>query len=284
MLRAAARAPDRLRERRDRIATFVRGLLRPDGAFRDRRGNGDLYYTLFGIECLAALAAELPVEPLTACLRRFGEGESLDLVHLACLARCWSAVGGRAPREPILRRIASHRRDDGGFAGSPASAHGSAYASFLALGAYQDLGEALPDPDGLARCASSLRTADGGYANEPGAPVGLTPAAAAAVTVLQQLRRPIDPAMADWLVDRHRPDGGFVAAPPVPLPDLLSTATALHALSAMGVPLAGLAGPCEAFIESLWDDRGGFRGHAADDEPDCEYTFYGLLALGHLIG
>jgi hypothetical protein len=27
---------------------------------------------------------------------------------------------------------------------------------------------------------------------------------------------------------------------------------------------------------------GGFRGAASDVMPDCEYTFYGLLAMGHL--
>ena len=36
------------------------------------------------------------------------------------------------------------------------------------------------------------------------------------------------------------------------------------------------------FLDSLWDARGGFHGHWADDHLDAEYTFYGLLALGHL--
>jgi len=29
-------------------------------------------------------------------------------------------------------------------------------------------------------------------------------------------------------------------------------------------------------------DSGGFRGAASDVMADCEYTFYGLLAMGHL--
>jgi hypothetical protein len=36
------------------------------------------------------------------------------------------------------------------------------------------------------------------------------------------------------------------------------------------------------FIDTLWSAEGGFHGHWADDHLDAEYTFYGLLALGHL--
>jgi len=32
----------------------------------------------------------------------------------------------------------------------------------------------------------------------------------------------------------------------------------------------------------LWTNRGGFYGNWLDDTLDCEYTYYGLLALGHL--
>jgi hypothetical protein len=36
------------------------------------------------------------------------------------------------------------------------------------------------------------------------------------------------------------------------------------------------------FVDSLWTNRGGFFGSWLDDTLDCEYTYYGLLALGHL--
>jgi hypothetical protein len=35
-------------------------------------------------------------------------------------------------------------------------------------------------------------------------------------------------------------------------------------------------------VDTLWSAEGGFHGHWADDHLDAEYTFYGLLALGHL--
>jgi hypothetical protein len=40
--------------------------------------------------------------------------------------------------------------------------------------------------------------------------------------------------------------------------------------------------PCLDFVDSLWTSTGGFYGNWADDAVDCEYTYYGLLALGHL--
>jgi hypothetical protein len=36
------------------------------------------------------------------------------------------------------------------------------------------------------------------------------------------------------------------------------------------------------FVDTLWSADGGFHGHWADDALDVEYTYYGLLALGHL--
>jgi hypothetical protein len=85
-----------------------------------------------------------------------------------------------------------------------------------------------------------------------------------------------------WLLDRCYAGGGFFASRATPVPDLLSTATALHALTALQVPIAGVREPCLDFVDSLWTNRGGFYGTWADDAADCEYTYYALLALGHL--
>ena len=49
------------------------------------------------------------------------------------------------------------------------------------------------------------------------------------------------------------------------MPDLLSTATALHALAILQVPLAPIQDSCLDFIDTLWTNRGGFYGSWADD-------------------
>jgi prenyltransferase beta subunit len=86
----------------------------------------------------------------------------------------------------------------------------------------------------------------------------------------------------DWLLTCHHADGGFLAIPKAPIPDLLSTAVSLHALSGAQVDLSRIKEPCLDYVDSLWSAEGGFHGNWTDHQLDCEYTYYGLLALGHL--
>jgi hypothetical protein len=285
MLQVARLAPNTLGESRDLVSAFLRERLNPDGGFQDRAGASDLYYTVFGLDALIALQDPLPVEQSAAYLNGFADGAGLDLVHLACLARAWAALRRQPdPRlaDPLLARIEACRHDDGGYATTSAAAHSSAYGAFLAMGAYQDLGRAVPEPARLVTSLERLRAADGSYANHPGLNTGVTTATAAAVLVLRHLDAALDRTAGLWLLDRCHARGGFFASRTTPVPDLLSTATALHALAALHVPIAGLRDPCLDFVDSLWTNRGGFFGTWADDTADCEYTFYALLALGHL--
>jgi prenyltransferase beta subunit len=284
-LQIARLAPKLLGDSTDLVAEFVRGRLRADGGFSNRAGDSDLYYTVFGLQALLALRVDLPVESSAAYLRGFGTGEELDLVHLSCLAGCWAMmpVSALAPatRDAILARVELYRTDDGGYHASRDAAHGTAYHAFLAMGACQDLGAMPPYPDRVAASLGALASADGAFANGPGRPRGSTPATAAAVTLIRHLDMPASPALAAWLLARCY-EGGFFASPDAPVPDLLSTATALHALSSLHTPIDGIREACLDFVDSLWTSQGAFFGSWADDVPDCEYTFYGLLALGHL--
>ena len=284
MLQVARLAPKSLGESRDLVAGFLRGALNPDGGFRDRAGDSDLYYTVFGLEGLLALQEPVP-ESTTTYLRGFGGGAALDFVHLTCLARAWGSVSKMGPPDDVRAAIAaglsSYRSPDGGFAVSRSAETGSAYACFLAMGAYEDLGGSV-DTEGLLRCLDGMRASDGGYANHPGALEASTPATAAAVILMHHIGAPLQPTAAAWLRARCHPDGGFFAAPRAPLPDLLSTATALHALSAIHADTSALREPCLDFVDTLWTNTGGFCGSWADPTLDCEYTYYGLLALGHL--
>lgn len=286
MHQAARLAPKLLGGHRAAVAAFLRSHQTPDGGFRGRAEQSDLYYTVFALEGLVALDADFSRDAAARHLASFAGGEGLDLVHLACLARCWAALGrpGLAPaaRAQLIDRIEGHRSADGGYSSSPGAEQGSAYACFLALGAIEDLGVSVQQPEGIIRCLSSLRKDDGGIANERGLHAGSTPATAAAVTILRHLDGPTDVAARDWLLARVHPQGGFAATAAAPVPDLLSTGTALHALAGVGAPLAHLRAPCLDFVEGLWADEGGFRGTWLDEEPDAEYTFYALLALGHL--
>jgi hypothetical protein len=195
MLQVARLAPKVLGESAALVEKFLHGKLTPAGGFADRQGRPDLYYTVFGIEGLMALRAEVPAERIACWVRSFGDGAGQDFVHLCSLARCAAGLGGDVlpdqHREALARRIEAFRAPDGGYHGTPGKARGSAYGALLAWGGYADLGLAMPDAGRLGASVQSLRLRDGSFANEPGLPQGTTTATAAAVTLCRHLGLPL---------------------------------------------------------------------------------------------
>jgi len=294
MLKAASRAKHLLNDSADLVVNFVNRQLNQDGGFKGRSNQSDLYYTVFGLESLLALDADIPQERIINYLQKFGDGSGLDLVHLACLARCradvsqfHSAGSATGIRDGITRNIERYRCPDGAYNALTGTSHGSAYGCFLALGAHQDLNIEMQNPAAMADCIKLLRLPDAGYSNDSSIPIGSTPATAAALTLLHYLNEPVDNLSTDWLLSRLHPKGGFVAMATLGqngIPDLLSTATSLHALALIGISTDNIKDRCLDFLDTLWSTEGSFRGNWADDILDCEYTYYGLLALGHLNG
>jgi len=283
MLQVARLAQKVLGDSTDLVRAFYQSQQNSDGGFKDRSGRSDLYYTVFGLEGLLALQADIDRQKMHAYLETFGAGEDLDFIHLCCLARCWAAVNEQpSTTRELLTRIEAFRTPDGGYSVMPASKVGSAYAGFLGYAAYQDLRVTLPDPLHLVQSLKFLETPDGAWANERGVHVGSTNPTAATVNLLNNLRMPVSHAVAAWLKAREHSEGGFTASPLTRMPDLLSTATTLHALAAMEEPLGPVKDRCLDFVDSLWTNEGGFYGHWGDTALDGEYTYYGLLALGHL--
>ena len=300
MLQIARVAQKALGDSAGLVRDFLLRQITLEGGGADRAGQADLYYTIFVLAGLEALQAEIPKPRVEPFVSGFGDGENLDFVHLGALARCRAAIGGTSAlsrvecnterakarafhHDEILSRVEHFRTTDGGYDVKPGTPYGNAYGCFVALGAYQDLGAELPEPLRMVQCLKFLETPDGAWGNVRGMRKGTVPATAAAITLLHQLGMPINAAAGDWLLAQIHSDGGWLAVPGAPIPDLLSTATALHALSCLDRPLPdALREKCLDFVDTLWNADGGFHGHWADDALDSEYTFYGLLALGHL--
>ena len=287
MLQVARLAPTLLGDEASQLVeTFVRSQQQQDGGFCGRDGKSDLYYTSFAIDALTALQVELPRETLRSFLGSFGEGDSLDFVHLCCLARAWSALEKNGPPiEAILTHLEEKFRtsSDGGYNQSPGAEFGSCYGCFLAYGAYRDHDRTPPEATRMIEeCLTALAAGEGAWANDRNLPVPNLPATAAAVTLLRNFRAPIPTHTGDWILGLAHEQGGFKAFDGAPLPDLLSTAVGLHALDGIQVSFQNHVEPFLDFIDSLWTAAGGFHGHWNDEELDLEYTYYGLLALGHL--
>src|SRR5260370_34248622 len=139
MLQIARLSPKLLGDSSKRVERFLPSQRNDDGGFKDRSGNSDLYYTVFGLEALIALSAEVPAAAVAAYLRGFGPGESLDLLHLCCLVRAWANVCRSGPpldADALAARIEAHRTPDGGDNTLPRAEARQTYGCLVAVGAY----------------------------------------------------------------------------------------------------------------------------------------------------
>ncbi|HBO43856.1 MAG TPA: beta-hydroxylase [Planctomycetaceae bacterium] len=188
-----------------------------------------------------------------------------------------------ADRVPLLlAAIDAHRRDDGGFAKTPASPSSSTYHTFLA-GLCRPLLGANPVPvEPLVELIHSRRRDDGGFVEIPQMRSSGANPTAAAVLLLKELGR-LDAAIEQdacrFLASLQNDEGGFRANTAIPVADLLSTFTALAVLTHLD-KLSLINGHAAAkYARRLQRPEGGFRGGAWDDAADVEYTFYGLGVL-----
>ncbi len=286
MLQVSRLAPQLLGDSTDLVRSFIAGCLTEDGGFADRAGKADLYYTVFGLAAMQSLDMPVPTRRVASFLESFGAGDGLDLIHLSCLARCWASLDGvpsdTERNRAIAANLESFRGASGTYSDDPKHTEEDVYASFIVFGAYQDLELPFPDKDALVALVRRMQTSDGGYANSRWVDIGTTPVTCGAIILQRHLGHSVPDEAIHWLVQQIHEQGGFLAAPMAPMPDLLSTATSIHALAGVQYPFEALLEPSLDFVDSLWTNRGAFHGHWADDEVDCEYTYYGLLALGHL--
>ena len=252
-----------------------------DGSFMDRRGASDLYYTAFGWSL--AYVLELPID------RRQQEAylaqqqpDRLDLVHYAAYRRCQLLC--RLSLLHLLRSFlqlsdASPLPALTHFASLPLDDPHSPYTRFLWLSLREDCAQPLPDSQAELVALARYQTAEGGYANVAGWPTASTNATTAALSVIGQLTGYRPHRALTYLWDSQLSSGGFSATAVSPVPDLLSTATALFTLKNYDVTPRY---PAADFVEAHWLANGGFAPTLMEEESDVEYLFYGLLALGSL--
>ncbi len=264
------------------VAAYLSSRESDSGGFMDKAGNVDVYYTFFGLASAFALGTDINKKH-----RRFINGidtSNLDLPDftayhgsLTLLAasslpknfRSISAVAAKglsvvAKKHPIEERF-------------PVTGESSPYSVFLSLMGSVGLVNEQVVMLWAQKYINAFHVASGGWSNIKGNTEPSLNATAAAITVLNCANIPVAGTDLKWIKDQQLQSGGFISARGVPMPDLLSTATALVALKLSGEkPLF----PVMDFIQSHWRDDGGFAATFNDEDTDCEYTFYGLLALG----
>lgn len=290
----ASRLPEAMRLRH---AAYCSARQSPDGGFPGRRGASDLYYTSFALRGLAITGCldETITGRATEFLRR-----QLDdpLVAIDFLSLFFSAVllemtggmdlfeaAGRNRREAFLERVKTWARPDGGYAKTTTSGPSSTYVTFLVAACKELIDASLEEGPAMVSLVQSRRREDGGFAElSPLAQGGTNPTAAAVglLRLLNALDEPTRHDAAQFLAARQSAEGGYFAHARSPVPDLLSTFSALVALSDLDALECVDREAATRYVLRLEQPEGGFLGGLWDDQPDIEYTLYGLGSLALL--
>lgn len=262
-----------------RVSGFVESQRTEDDAFVNKSGQEDLYYTLFGWMLSYVLGIRLDYRKAARYLER-QDIKRLDLIHYAAYVRCRmilqlmkSGKIGILFRALFSLKIKSLNEFDG----LPHDDLQSPYTRFIQLSLLEDTGHKINTEN--ESDFSDYHASGGGFMNTRDGLTATTNATVAALAVKGQLfgyRKGED---IFYLRELQDESGGFGAAVASPIPDLLSTATALFMLRCYGIKPKY---PTQArdFVEAHWLDAGGFAATLMDEKSDVEYTFYALLALG----
>lgn len=284
------------RDLRARHAGFIRSFQTGDGGFTGREGGSDLYYTGFALRGLAILD-ELKPELLdrSAGFLRLCLTQSTSIVDFySLLYSCLLIQSSGGPDvladspadwpDRVARALETFHTTDGGYAKAAGSKSGSTYHTFLVGMCYELLGRTFPASAEVIGFVESRRREDGGYVEiAPMKRSGTNPTAAA-VGIMQLVKsdgfNPNEMShVAEFLAQMPSMEGGLCANSRIPVADLLSTFTGVWTLEQLGalnrIDMAGAG----AYVRSLEQPQGGFRGGIWDECSDIEYTFYGLGML-----
>ena len=278
---------------------FVASQQTTAGGFRGREGDADLYYTGFAVRALA-VSGGLPDQTLTPLAHWLSSQPLRQLNPIDLLSWLYSALVVQASGGPDLlaqqphdlpvhwlESLKSLRTPDGGFAKSPEGALGSTYHSFLVALIHEILGQPLPKKNALAQFLFDRQRDDGGFVEiAPMKRSGTNPTAAAValLRILNSLDPDIAADVAGFLTDVVSSEGGFQANTRIPFADGLSTFTGILTAQELSLPHVIPPERILHYVEnSLEYNSGGFRGAAWDQQPDVEYTFYGLGILGLIL-
>ena len=275
-------------ERRNRLHAYFIAALDSSGGFRGRKGGGDLYYSAFalrGLFLLGMLDDEKLLTSISVFLDHQYRRNDLSPAEIFSWTFCsfliQSVQGKKLLPEQItflLNRWERFCCSDGCFAASEKSALSSTYTTFLTAIFYELLGysehsRTIPVGPILERQRS-----DGGFVELPPLRHSGTNPTAAAVGLLTLLEVPLPDKQktVEFLCRCQQPTGGFQAHAKIPMPDLLSSFSALTALHDLDAADHVHHSALRRFVASLRSPDGGFFGMVSDQQSDVEYTFYGM--------
>ena len=275
-------------ERRNELRAYFLAALDQNGGFRGRTGNGDLYYSAFALRGLFLLGM-LDDEKLLSCVTGFLKEQQyrenlfpVDILSWTFCASLVYAVQGKefSPEQIafLLHRWERFRCSDGCFAATEKSAFSSTYTTFLTALFYELLGESERSRTIPVSPILDRQRSDGGFVELPPLRYSGTNPTAAAVGLLTLLEVPLPEKekTVEFLYRCQQSGGGFQAHARIPIPDLLSSFSAVNSLCDLDAADQLNRQVLQRFVSGLRSPDGGFFGMSTDQQSDVEYTFYGM--------
>lgn len=265
---------------REEVLQFILSSQNEDGGFRDRGQSSDLYYSLFGLLILRALEKNgtehtvnhLPVVTDSLLkLKLFTQRQSTQKVP-GFIERCCLVLLQTELKSKKLIRFSSMVSLGRSFWKERTSINLS-YRSFVL---FLTLDAVLPIASIITRPAGRMMEQTTVNEHSPCSEV-------AAKVFLNKMMHKENSSEVALLHSFAAPTGGFKAFNHLQRADMLSTAVALFALRYAEADLRLIKPATLDFIQSNYS-AGAFLSGDDDQTEDVEYTFYGLLALGVLIG
>lgn len=246
------------------IKTYIGRQQHQTGLFKDRAGNPDLYYSLFGYFLITALELDSQTEKLKVALPNVLDNSGGEPVHLFCGIILHSQLIQNPTKNKDFKLKICAVLDK-------LSPKDSGYLWFLGIVALYYLNDFYLIHNYLHKFRKQINS------EKEHIPCTLISVELILNFILKKPTEHLQKKLSIY----YRPTGGFAALTASPIDDLLSTAVCLYALNFTKCDLRVIKPNAIAFIDSLYMD-GGFVATAFDVEPDVEYTFYGLLALASL--
>lgn len=244
------------------IREFVANQQHQNGAFTNRGGHPDMYYSLFGVWLSEALGLTQQLNKLNTFSGKFQPDKANMVEQFALLLI--KVVADKDFKKPTVLSLIK-MIFEGGKDINPT------YRVFLFLLSFDAL-------HGKKRFLYFLFGIGLNFYRSPeDAPCSIS----AAVLVAKYLvGKKVENEIQNQL-SYFENGKGFKVFKEMENADLLSTAVALFALKKAGVDLRTIAPDCLNLIQQNYDS-GAFLSGDGDASRDLEYTFYGLLALGTL--
>lgn len=247
---------------RAEVIAFVKSQQHNSGAFSNRAGNPDWYYSLFG----SWLSVALQLEQQQKSLRKFTSSVLPAPVKVIDKFSCLliNRILGNDVKKPSLFELIGWIRKGG-------QNLNTAYQFFLFMLSF----DALYGKNRLAY--GGVRLFLNFYK-----PTGNLPCSFYASLLLARFLtgKKLSGEVA-VLMDYFENGKGFKVFPEHDTADLLSTAVALFVLKKVGADLRLVIPDCLNLVQDNYEN-GAFLSGDGDSSKDLEYTFYGLLTLGLL--